>query len=54
MSFSTEIKKFRRTFGLTQAELADKAGIAAAVLSRIENDEVKPQCPAPKLCTKIE
>jgi transcriptional regulator with XRE-family HTH domain len=43
MSFSTEIKKFRQTFGLTQAEVADKAGIAPAVLSRIENDEVVPQ-----------
>jgi transcriptional regulator with XRE-family HTH domain len=37
------VKKMREQRGLTQAELAQMAGIAPAVLSRVENNEVVPQ-----------
>jgi transcriptional regulator with XRE-family HTH domain len=38
-----DIRKEREDRGLTQAELAERAGIAPAVLSRVENNEVAPQ-----------
>jgi transcriptional regulator with XRE-family HTH domain len=38
-----DVRKEREARGLTQAELAEKAGIAPAVLSRVENNEVAPQ-----------
>jgi len=38
-----DVRKERELRGLTQAELADRAGIAPAVLSRVENNEVAPQ-----------
>lgn len=38
-----DIKKEREKRGITQAELAELAGIAPAVLSRAENNEVVPQ-----------
>jgi transcriptional regulator with XRE-family HTH domain len=40
-NIADKIKEFRSKLGLTQEELAQKAGIPYATLSKIENDKVK-------------
>lgn len=39
----TEIEKLRRRLGLTQTELADKAGVSQSLIARLEADTVDPR-----------
>ena len=43
MKIGTQVKKAREWALLTQEELAERAGIGAATLNRIERDRVEPQ-----------
>ena len=42
MKIGTQVKKARKRALLTQEELAERAGIGAATLNRIERDRVEP------------
>ncbi len=42
MKIGTQVKKARERALLTQEELAERAGIGAATLNRIERDRVEP------------
>jgi transcriptional regulator with XRE-family HTH domain len=42
VKIGTQVKKARKRALLTQEELAERAGIGAATLNRIERDRVEP------------
>ena len=42
MKIGTQVKKARERALLTQEELAERAGIGAATINRIERDRVEP------------
>ena len=38
-----EIKKLRKKFGITQKELAEKAGVTQAYIAKLENKQIDPK-----------
>lgn len=38
MSFGSNLKKMRKSLGMTAAELAERTGLTPAAISQIEND----------------
>lgn len=40
-TYGSRIHEARRTLGLSLRELAERAGVAASFLSRLENDDIK-------------
>jgi len=41
MTFGDRLREARRSAGLRQEELADRAEVSRATLSRLENDEIR-------------
>jgi SOS-response transcriptional repressor LexA len=53
LTFGTRLKQARREAGLTQKELATKAGIKQATISELENDKYQGSAFAPQLAAAL-